>query len=138
MLFWIFMVDKSAIVKPFLDSLDDDLKEKYYKIGNERKAIYLKGYSIGFIISLAVIYLKFLNKISFDSISVVCLTGAITFFTSYFYYILSPKSDHMIKYLNNRNQRELWLDVYKKMQLNYHVGVGLGLICVMYLSYSAC
>lgn len=66
----------------------------------------------------------------------LCLTGSITFLTVYFYYILSPKQDLMVVYLNDRSQRYEWQKIYKKMQFNYHVGLLLGIIAALLLTMS--
>ena len=65
----------------------------------------------------------------------LCVVGAITFITHYFYYILSPKSDWMILHLKE-NQMNDWLNVYKTMQYKYHTGFVIGIISVMILSNS--
>ena len=56
--------------------------------------------------------------------------------TSYFYYILSPKQDLMVLYLDNRRQREEWAKVYKTMQFNYHIGLLLGILAAIMFAKS--
>ena len=58
--------------------------------------------------------------------------------TSYFFYILSPKSKYMISYLKSGEQVEQWLKIYKQMQFNYHIGFLLGMSAIIALSASYC
>jgi hypothetical protein len=108
-----------------MKSLSEPQLEKYKLIIAERRNIYLSGYLLGLSLSAIVIVglMDSLNKVK-----MVCLTGSITFLTSYFYYILSPKQDLMVLYLDNRYQRYEWQKIYKKMQFNYHIGLLLGII----------
>ena len=68
----------------------------------------------------------------------LCSVAAITLATNYFYYVLSPKSDWMVLHFKkNRNQNEdaaNWLRVYRGMQVNYHVGLVLGIAGTILLS----
>ena len=58
--------------------------------------------------------------------------------TNYLYYMLKPKSDWMILYLNDPKQRELWLDIYKTMKQKFHLGFLFGLVAVMMFSNASC
>ena len=58
--------------------------------------------------------------------------------TSYFYYILSPKSKYMVSYLEGKDQIKQWLKIYKQMQFNYHIGFLLGMSGIIALSASYC
>jgi hypothetical protein len=74
----------------------------------------------------------------FKTLTKMCIVLAISFTVNYFYYILSPKSDYMILHLNTPNERMAWLNIYKTMQLNYHLGFALGLIGMMFVGKSIC
>jgi hypothetical protein len=139
MIYMILSVDKSNLNAKFKSLLNPIQTRKYMNIINERKNIYFMGYIFGFILSLMIIVfnLTFLKK-KMNNVSMIYLTGGISFLTTYFYYILSKKSDYMILHLNSKDQRTEWLKIYKTMQFNYHFGLVLGIISVMCLSVSVC
>ena len=137
MIFMTLSVDKTAFADDFKRTLDVALKNKYENIVNERRNIYFGGFTLGFIISLCVIVWKLFNKIKITPIALMCTTGAITFVTTYFYYILSPKSDYMVKYLFKKEQREEWLKINRTMSVRYHGGLLLGLLSVLGFSYAS-
>lgn len=45
-------VDKSTLKDPLFQLLSNENKQRYVNIANERKNIYLKGFGLGFVISL--------------------------------------------------------------------------------------
>ena len=138
MIYMTFSVDKSKISNDFTSTLDNALQQKYKSLINERLQIYYGGYILGFILSACVILMNMYNKKKMSPLTMMCLTGSITFLTTYFYYILSPKSDYIVKYLYKKEQREGWLNVYRTMQFNYHGGLALGLLAVIGYSYAFC
>ena len=137
MIYKIFFYDEK-ILNSFNDVLDNKQKEIYIKIINERRRIYLNGFGLGFLLSLIFIFLKAKQNIKIQKIPFVCITIIITYLITYFYYILTPKTTYMLEHLNNQNQVNAWLNVYKKMQFNFHFGLLLGLIGVGFLSISVC
>jgi RsiW-degrading membrane proteinase PrsW (M82 family) len=125
------------IHKDFMTSLDDGQKKIYIGIIDERRKIYLKGYIFGIILSVSIVLLnKFLlkNKIS----NILCWVVVISCMTTYFYYILSPKSKYMLEVLNKDTQIKNWLKVYKSMQSRFHFSYLLGVVAVLVLNYSIC
>ena len=73
---------------------------------------------------------KMKNEEKFDIISITCMTIAISFVTNFFYYILHPKKNYMLQYLQTKEQTDNWLVVYKEMQKYYYTGLFLGIIGV--------
>jgi hypothetical protein len=138
MIYMTLSIDKTTVSKKFMDTLDNAQQERYRSLVRERVQIYYGGYILGFLLSMGVIFMNMYNKKKMTSLSIMCLTGAISFLTTYFYYILSPKSDYMVKYLFKKDQREAWLDVYRTMQFHYHGGLALGLLAVIGFSYAFC
>jgi hypothetical protein len=69
---------------------------------------------------------------------IVCMVGGITLLTNYLYYMLSPKSDYMVLHLDDQRQRVAWLDIYRGMQVKYHVGLALGIGAAMLAAGSVC
>jgi len=119
----------------FIGSLTPELQDKYKTIVDERHTIYYQGMGLAILLSLLIILFNVVfAKKMLSTITLLCTTGAVSFFTTYFYYILSPKTKSIITDLDNFQQRDLWLKVYKKMQWNYHIGLLLGLIGVLFMS----
>lgn len=115
----------------FYSTLNDELINRYEKIVKERRNIYYVGFILGIVLSIGIISIMKLKKIKLSKLSIICLAGAITFITNYLYYILYPKSDYMLIYLDNKNQREEWLKLNKDMKKKVHIGFILGIISVM-------
>ncbi len=122
---------KSPIVRNYRNLLDKNLQSKYDKIVEERKNISTHGYFIGLVLAiLAIYYNQNISENKMEIPSLVCLVLVISFFTNYFYYILSPKSDWMLNHIQNSEQSKLWLEMYRTMQFNYHTGMVLGLAAI--------
>lgn len=132
--------NKDSIKLRFYKLLDNDQKNTYKNIIDERKSIYFRGYGIGLILSFILIFIyKYILHSSKKNISIwflVCLTGAITFTTNYLFYILSPKSTYLINHLKNKKQITAWQNIYRTMQVNYHTGLVLGILAIMIFAYA--
>jgi len=140
MIYKLLMVDKSGVMKNFSKTLSPSLLKTYTGIISERRSIYFQGYLVGFLLSMGVIayyYFSENNKM-LNKLTMLCSVIAITFVVSYFYYILHPKSDWMVKHLQTKAQREAWLKVYRHMQVQCHMGFGLGLVAVFLYGTSVC
>lgn len=133
MVYMAFSVDKSSVSKNFTNTLNEYQLVKYKSIISERRGIYFTGYLLGLLISAITVFIMFQKLKTLD---ILCITGAITFLTSYFYYILSPKQDLIVLQLENKKQREEWAKVYKTMQFNYHIGLLLGIAAAIMLAKS--
>ena len=132
-------VDKQTLKDPLFNLLSEENKKRYINIANERKDIYLKGFGIGFIVS--VIALLFLNNNKMFKVTKlvnICFVLATSYTINYFFYILHPKSDYMVLHLKNTEEKHAWLDIYKTMQFNYHLGFALGLIGMIFIGNSFC
>lgn len=128
---------KSVIVKEYKKQLPSNLQNLYEKIASERMRINYYGYSLGLILSLIIILYNYSfrkNKLTITSL--VCLVIVVSFFTNYFYYILSPKSNYMLNHINSPEQTKAWLTMYKEMQYNYHFGMVIGIIAVGVLAFA--
>ena len=137
MIYFYNITNKSEIVKHYKDKLSTDLKNRYDKISRERMKISYYGYVLGFILSLLIILYNYnLKGKKLNTTSVVCIVIATSFLTNYFYYILSPKSDWMLNHINNPEQTKTWLQMYREMQFNYHLGLVLGIIAVGILAFA--
>lgn len=137
MMYMTFSIDKCAISARFMETLSDEQKRRYNKIVKERRMIYLGGYIFGFFLS--ALYISGMPDTERNnSTTLLCTVGAITFLTSYFFYILFPKSNLMILELDEKQQRKEWIRIYKKMQYHYHIGLVLGIIAVLFFAKGMC
>ena len=68
----------------------------------------------------------------------ICFVLATSFTVNYFFYILHPKSDYMVLHLKNLEEKHAWLNIYKTMQFNYHLGFALGLVGMIFIGNSFC
>jgi hypothetical protein len=131
------MTDKSEVVKTYKEKLPTDLQLLYDKIAQERMTISLYGYFYGFLLSLFLIYYNVkLKKEKMNTWAMVCLVMATCFIVNYFYYILSPKSDYILNHTNNSEQVKAWLQMYREMQYNYHMGIVLGIVGVGIMTFA--
>lgn len=137
MIYFYNMTDKSEIVKHYKASLSSDLQKRYDKISQERLMISYQGYALGVILSLGIIFynLKFKGS-KMSNTALVCTVIATAFVTNYFYYMLSSKSDWMLNHIQNKEEVRAWLQMYREMQYNYHMGLVLGIIAVGILAFA--
>ena len=134
-------VDCKTTKEKLYSLLDDNQKNIHQKIVEERKSIYFRGYGVGLILSCILIFVyKYVinpsNKKKMSIWMIVCMVGAITFTTNYLYYILSPKTTYMVQHLQNKQQIDEWLKIYRTMQVKYHVGLVLGIVAIMIFAYA--
>jgi hypothetical protein len=125
------MTDKNAIVKQYKEFLSPQLQKLYGKISQERRSISYYGYGLGLLLSLCLIYYYIkVKKVKMSASALVCMAASTTFRVHYFYYMLSPKSDWMLNHMKKQEEVNAWLQMYKSMQYNYHMGMALGIIAV--------
>jgi uncharacterized membrane protein YkgB len=137
MFYFYNLTNKSEIVRHYKEKLPSDLQKRYDKISEERKMISYYGYGLGFILSLFIIFYNLkIKKQRMNNISLVCTVMATCFLTNYFYYMLSPKSDWMLNHMHNQEEVKAWLQMYREMQFNYHMGIVLGIIAVGILAFA--
>ena len=126
-------LSKDSMDKMYAGLNENQLKIKK-EISNERMKIYLTGLMLGAIIS-AIAYPWIEAKFKKSKL---CIILSIVMTISYFYYIFSNKSKYMLQYLDNKEQIENWLSVYKNMQYNYHLGFLFGIAALLSLSTAFC
>ena len=123
------------IIKPYLATLNEQQKQKYEEITVERRDISMRGYALGFALSLFLILYNHISSRGKIPITwMVCLATATTLIVNYLYYILAPKSDWMVNYLQTPEQKQQWLKVYRTMQFNWHAGLATGLMTIAVLA----
>lgn len=122
---------KSKIIKKYEEDLPKELKSTYKSIVEERTRIYYTGYILGFLLSLIlIVYTTQVQRTRMSTSSMVCTTMTLAFLTNYFYYILTPKTTHMLDHVTTPEQTKAWLAMYKGMQYYYHAGLAIGLVAV--------
>ena len=112
--------------------------ERYEKIVRQRRDIYFTGYALGLVFAIITVFVLINNKYIQNKTSIICIVGAITLLVNYFYYKLTPKNDYMILHLDNLEKRKAWLEIYRTMQVKYHIGLILGVISAMFVAKSIC
>ena len=138
-IFLCLRVDKQTLKDPLFQLLSDENKQRYINIANERKDIYFKGFGLGFIISVIALFMLNKNKMfKVTKLTNICFVLAVSYCVNYFFYILHPKSDYMVLHLKNSEEKKAWLDIYKTMQFNYHLGFALGLVGMIFVGNSFC
>ena len=137
-----YMGNRSKLVQDYMRTLAPDQQQTYVKIVAERRGIYLRGFGWGLLLSALLLGIHH-QYLTMSRAVLLCNVAAITLATNYFYYILSPKSDWMVLHFNNKSDSDNeganedaanWLRVYRGMQVNYHVGLVLGIAGTILLS----
>jgi hypothetical protein len=121
-----YMGNRSELVQNYMRSLTPDQQQTYAKITEERRGIYLRGFGWGLLLSALVLGIHH-QYAGMSRAALLCTVAAITLATNYFYYVLSPKSDWMVLHFKQKQDGANWLRVYRGMQVNYHVGLVLGI-----------
>jgi uncharacterized protein YacL len=130
-------VANDANMDKYAQHFTPELKQIYRKITNERLGIYLQGYVLGLILSvLLILYLTQFTKTPMSRVSMVCMAITVSFFVSYFYYILSPKSDMMLRHIKGEKEIQAWMSAYRAMQFHYYSSFVIGLIGVGVLAFA--
>ena len=127
MIYFYGATNKSKIAEKYKKSLSPELRNKYDEIVKERSTIAYQGYGLGIIIAVVLILFLRNNKVKLSNTSHVCIVVSVMFATNYFYYTLSTKKQYMLNYLENKDDVKRWLEMYKNMQYNYHMGLLFGI-----------
>lgn len=131
MVYMMSSIQSSGISQKYQAQLPPDLQGVYKKIADERARIYYFGYSLGFVLAaVIIIYNVRILKNKLPVTTMVCLAVVVSFLTSYFYYILTPKTAWMLENVKSPDQTEAWLKMYRGMQVYYHSGIVLGTVAV--------
>lgn len=130
-------MSNNGTMQQYEKQLPEKLQKIYKQIVTERRQIYYTGYVLGFI--LAILFILYNNLIlnkTLSTITMVCVSTASAFIVNYFYYILTPKTTHMLEHADTPEQTKAWLKMYRTMQYHYHMGLFIGLIAVGIFAYA--
>jgi len=121
--------NSNSVIKSYREKLPLNMQEKYDEISKERASIYFQGYGVGLLFSLVfLIYNYKFKKEKLKWPYLVLTTISICFIVNYFYYKIYPKSDWLLNYVKTQEESKAWLNLYKELQTNYHIGLVYGLI----------
>lgn len=138
MVYMSFAVDKTTISQGLFNQLNELQKQKYMEIIQKRREIYLHGFAIGICLSVFAVLISRSNGQSKMGWSTLCFIGCITFLSVYFYYMLSPKPELLVVYLDKEEQRKTWAQIYRTMSFTYHFGLFLGVLGVVLFMRGLC
>mgnify|MGYP001370774544 CR=1 FL=1 len=130
MVFMLFNTDKNDTIMYFLSLLNQEQQEIYKNITQERMNIYLQGFVLGII--LGIIYLKTTKD---RKAPTYCIFVAIVLGVTYIHYTLMPKSTYMLEHIETAEQAQAWLQIYRKMKKNCHMGMVLGVVALPFICY---
>ena len=114
--------------------LNEEQNARYDKIIKERRDISLQGYGLGLLLAVTIVLARYFRKIMLTDGATVCVAMSVALATHYFYYVLSEKSDWMVLHMETKEQKQAWLDIYRAMQVNYHVGIVTGVLAVAFMA----
>jgi cytochrome bd-type quinol oxidase subunit 2 len=112
--------------------MDFDQKIIYKGIVKDRVKIYMIASIIAAILGL--VYLVW-RKNKVPTAQLVCTAVLIFFIAQMVIYMIYPKDDYMLNYVNGNKQAKAWLAMYKSMMKKFWIGfflglIGYGLICL--------
>lgn len=117
----------TKIFSNFYNLLDNNQKNIYEKIIQERLMIYFSGMVLG--LGLGILY--YVN--SNDKYK-LCKFLAIIYLVKLGFYYIYPKSPLMLYSLKNQKQVEAWADIYTEMKSNWIKSIAIGFIGYILIS----
>lgn len=137
MLYMTFTIDKGAMTEKLVKHFNAKQIDYYKRVIQERTVIYLTGFGIGLVSSLALLFaLK--NKLKLNPWIITCTCVSLSYIVMYFYYTLSPKMDLMVVQLDKKEARLAWQEYYTTMKNKYHISMLLGFVFVSLLNSGLC
>ncbi len=114
----------------FMNTLNENQKNIYFKIIRERTMLYIGGMILGMVIG--IIYLLTNKKTNMN----ICVFITIIFITQLIFYKVYPKSTYMLYHLDKKNQVSAWTDIYTYMKKIYILSFILAIISYILIGYS--
>ena len=121
-----FRCNKGEEYNKLIDVLDEKQRQILAKVSKERLELYVRGQLFGVLLGLLFVYMIKNPKIPY--IMYGCLFVLTVYTTTYLYYRLTPKSDFLVKYLDKKEQREAWLNMYNHMSRCHLMGTIMGVV----------
>mgnify|MGYP001487139635 CR=1 FL=1 len=132
-----YAAGKHEVLAEFEATLDPELARRYKAIVRERGTIYAKGLGMGLAIAAATLLLG-RKAFKFSGLGAACVAVAAVMVTSILFYLLHPKSDYMVRHLEEEEQRTAWLKVHRHFQTSYVSGLVLGCASAAVLAGATC
>ena len=133
--------NKKELSDKLKDSLDETQLKIYNEITKNRGNIYKNGLVAGVLVAATMVVVNLLldNNINrLLTLNTLCLVVATVLIVSYLFYMISPKGVYMVSFLKTKEQRDNWVEIYRVMQQNYHLALGLGVMSVLFASKIIC
>ena len=124
---------KSKRFNDFMMMLDEDQKQIYKSVIDERMSLYIQGMVLGIVVGIIIV---FNSKVSHTV--KICMFITIALGINYLYYILSPKSTYMLEHLSSVEQNVAWMGIYKEMKLRSHIGAVMGILGYVLIGRGMC
>ena len=100
----------------------------------ERAGLAFEGLVLGMIAGAFLVLLS--GKMG--KMSGVCVLAATAFVVQFMYYILSPKSEWVLRHLHTPAERHGWLRMYREYQKAYYGSILAGIVGAGLLGYGLC
>lgn len=125
-----YFMSINPTMKEYESQLPPELIVKYREIAQERFQLYMKGYTLGFALSIFIVLVIYLTTKHPNSLSLLCFVFVFSYFIAVIHYMFSPKTDWMLNHIDDEKQAKAWLNMYRYMKNTYHTSFGIGLIAV--------
>ena len=116
---------QDTVFREYRSTLNAEQIAALDRIANQRLSLYVQGTILGIVVVTMVVL--FGGK-KMSPLTSGCTFVAVVLLTQYFYYILMPKPDWMIRHLRTQEQNTHWLRVYRHMSFRWHMGMLVGLL----------
>jgi len=103
------------------------------KVVKERSRIYLIASLSALLLTTFLMFNNFGLKNNRNN---AWMYTAIYFLTEYFVYMLMPKKHWMLHSVENKQDALDWLEKYRYMSRNYHIGMLMGILAVGIFTYN--
>ena len=137
MLYTMSVGKNNKVFKDFNATLNEDQKKKYREIASERLNLYLQGLFLGLIVAVLSMRLK-LGKMLKAKTPKVCAFVVIALVITHVYYMGMKKSSYMLNHLENQEQVNAWLEIYKHMKTRKLIGMLIGVLGYVLVAWAMC
>ena len=137
MLYTMSVGKNNKVFKDFNATLNEDQKKKYREIASERLNLYLQGLFLGLIVAVLAMRLK-LGKVFKAKTPKVCAFVVIALVITHVYYMGMNKSSYMLNHLENQEQVNAWLEIYKHMKTRKLIGMLIGVLGYVLVAWAMC
>lgn len=119
---------KQHLHHTFQQTLNDDQNQRYERIVQHRRNLYLQGLVLGVVVACLVVGGVMQVAPMSSNVSYGCLAVVVLFVVEFLYYMLSPKGEYMVSVLETQEQRDAWLAVYRHMQVSMYGSFACALV----------